>query len=133
MPYKYRVQVLSWSPVYQSPAYDELRAKGVEVVVTQTTPGTTEDELIELMQDFDATIPGVEPFTRHVIERLPRLKIIARSGVGFNSIDVQAAQDSGVIVATTPGANRHAVADHTWGFMLMLAHLIPQNQQIVAN
>jgi len=91
----------------------------------------SEDEIIELMQGFDAVIPGTEPFTRRVIEHLPGLKTIARSGVGFNSIDVQAAQDNGVIVSTTPGANRHAVADHTLGMMIMLAHLIPQNQQMV--
>lgn len=132
MSQNFRVRVLSWSPVLESPPLQELRDKGVEVVVTQTTAHMTEDELIELMRDFDATIPGVEPFTRKVIESLPRLKIISRSGVGFNSIDVQAAEDNGVIVATTPGANRHAVADHTWGFMIMLAHLIPQNQKIVA-
>jgi D-3-phosphoglycerate dehydrogenase len=132
MSQKFRVRILSWSPLGDSPALQDLRDKGVEVVITQTSPGTTEDELIELMRDFDAAIPGVEPFTRKVIESLPRLKIIARSGVGFNSIDVQAAEDNGVVVAITPGANRHAVADHTWGFMIMLAHLIPQNQQVVA-
>lgn len=132
MSQNFRVHVLSWSPVKDSPPLQELRDKGVEIVITQTTAGTTEDELIELMKDFDATIPGVEPFTRRVIEHLPRLKIISRSGVGFNSIDVQAAEDNGVIVATTPGANRHAVADHAWGFMIMMAHLIPQNQKVVA-
>ncbi len=129
---KFRVRVLSWSPLTDSPTLQELRDKGVEVVVTRTTPGTTEEELVELMRDFEAAIPGVEPFTRRVIENLPRLKVISRSGVGFNSIDVQAANDHGIVVATTPGANRHAVADHAWGFIIMLAHLIPQNQKIVA-
>ncbi len=134
MSQKYRVHVLSWSPIAEdNPVLQEWREKGLKFKVTQTIAGTTEDELIELMQNFDATIPGVEPFTRRVIESLPELKVISRSGVGFNSIDVQAAEDKGVTVCTTPGANRQAVADHAWGFMIMLAHLIPQNQRVVAN
>ncbi len=130
---KFRVNLLSWSPLANSTPLDKLRAKGAEVVVTKTSATTTQDQLIEIMQDFDAAIPGTEPFTRYVIERLPRLKIIARSGVGFNSIDLVAAQEHNVIVATTPGANRHAVADHAIGFIIMLAHLMPKNQQMIAN
>lgn len=128
----YRLRILSWTPVSENPAIDELRERGVEVVITRTSAKTTEDELIELLQDFDAVIPGTEPFTRRVIESLPRLKTIARSGVGFNSIDVQAAEERGVVVSITPGANRHAVADHAFGFMIMLARLMPQNQRNVA-
>ena len=129
----FRLRLLSWSPVSTNPAIDWLREKGVEVVITRTTVNTTEDELIELLQDYDAVIPGTEPFTRRVIESLPRLRTIARSGVGFNSIDLEAAQERGVVVSITPGANKHAVADHAFGLIIMLAHQIPANQQMVAN
>jgi D-3-phosphoglycerate dehydrogenase len=61
------------------------------------------------------------------------LKSIARTGVGFDSIDIQAAADNKVVVTTTPGANRHAVADHAIVFMLMLTRLIPANQKMVAD
>lgn len=132
MTQNFRLRILSWSPVSENPAIDELRAKGVEVVITRTTVNTTEDELIELLQDFDASIPGTEPFTRRVIESLPRLKTVARSGVGFNSIDLEAAEERGVVVSITPGANRHAVADHAMGFIIMLAHRMPLNQKMVA-
>ena len=56
----------------------------------------------------------------------PALKLIARSGVGYNSIDVAAAKASRVWVTTTIGSNHDAVADYTLGLILDLARRISQ-------
>lgn len=106
--------------------------KGVEVVVDPGYPGISEEDLIRKVEGFDGVMCGVEPFTRKVIFSLPQLKSIARTGVGFDAIDLEAAEEKNVIVTTTPGANKHAVADHTIAFMIMLAHRFPENTKVVS-
>jgi D-3-phosphoglycerate dehydrogenase / 2-oxoglutarate reductase len=53
--------------------------------------------------------------------RAPRLRIIARHGVGVDTVDLAAARDAGVTVAIAANANRHSVAEHTMWFLLSLA------------
>ncbi len=115
-----------------NPSLEWLRARGCEVVVDPALPGIREDELIARLEGVHAVGCGTEPFTRRVLDSLPELKTIARTGVGFNSIDLVAARERGVAVTITPGANRHAVADHVFAFILMLAHRLPENQATVA-
>lgn len=65
-----------------------------------------------------AWIAGAAPVTAAHLERAPRLRLLARYGVGVDAVDLSAAADRGVIVTNTPGANAEAVADHTVGLML---------------
>ena len=55
-------------------------------------------------------------FDASVFERCPRLRVIARTGVGIDTIDLDAACSAGVVVTTTPGANEETVAEirHHW-------------------
>jgi D-3-phosphoglycerate dehydrogenase len=68
-----------------------------------------------------ASLAGSEPYTRRVIEKAAAagLKVIARAGVGYDAIDLQAATDHGIAVCYAPGTNQEAVAEHA--YMLMLA------------
>jgi D-3-phosphoglycerate dehydrogenase len=50
----------------------------------------------------------------------PRLRIIARHGVGVDEVDLAAAAARGVMVTNTPGANSRAVAEHTLALILAL-------------
>lgn len=92
-----------------------------------------EDELIELIGDQDGVIAGVDEYSRRVIEAAPRLKIIARYGVGYNNVDIAGARERGVTVTVTPGANTIAVAELTFGLMLAIARKIPQYDNGVKN
>src|SRR5919112_1162930 len=90
-------------------------------VRTHRWPGgrPTEEVVIELVQGNDAVIASAaELYTRSVLERADTLKHVARWGVGYETIDVSAASDNGVIVTTTQGSNHWAVADHAWALML---------------
>src|SRR5208283_2803645 len=91
----------------------------------------TVDELVEQADGCVASICGDEPYTDEVFARLPSLRHVARHGVGYNSVDVEAATRHGVIVTVTPGANTEPVADHTFGLMLVLAHRIIRDDQAV--
>ncbi|QJW99526.1 phosphoglycerate dehydrogenase [Frigoriglobus tundricola] len=81
----------------------------------------TEPELLVHLPGCVASLAGSEPYTRAVIAKAAEagLKVIARAGVGYDAVDLQAATDHGVAVCYAPGTNQEAVAEHA--FMLMLA------------
>jgi len=63
--------------------------------------------------------------SREVMEGSPRLVIVAAHGVGYNNVDLQAADDLGILVTNLPGCNSDAVAEFTIGLMLGLMRHIP--------
>ena len=85
------------------------------------------DELLALCADAAGAIVSTDPFTAAVLRDSPGLQVIARVGVGVDSIDMNAATELGVAVATTPGANESTVADHAVALMLALLRRIPAN------
>ncbi len=92
-----------------------------------TGPIGSEDKLIAALDGVDATVAGGEPYTRRVLETAKSLKHIARWGVGFDRVDLEAATEQGVLVTTTQGANDWGVADHAVSLMLGLGHLVAAN------
>jgi phosphoglycerate dehydrogenase-like enzyme len=80
----------------------------------------TPAELLELAAGCVGAIVSTDPFDADVLAALPALRVIARVGVGLDSIDLDAATANGVAVTVTPGANEATVADHTVGMMLGL-------------
>ena len=93
----------------------------------------TEDDLISLIEGVDGIISGSHPFTRRVISAADNLKIISRTGAGFDTIDLEAASERGIIVTTTPEANSESVAELAMGLMLGVARHIPQGDRNVRN
>ncbi|MFJ2401223.1 phosphoglycerate dehydrogenase [Streptomyces xanthochromogenes] len=83
--------------------------------------------LSDLVGSVDAIVAGTERFGREVFEAAPRLRVVGRTGVGYDNIDVAAATAHGVAVCPTPGVNRQSVAEHTMGLLLSLARGIAQN------
>jgi phosphoglycerate dehydrogenase-like enzyme len=98
-----------------------LRGAGFEPVFPPRVGQLTEDELLACLKDIPATIAGSEPYSRRVLEAHPQLRVIARSGVGYDAVDLQAATERGVAVTTTPGTNQDSVAEHTFALILALA------------
>jgi len=87
--------------------------------------GLKEDELIELVPEFDALmVRSQTKITRAVIEAASKLQIVGRAGVGVDNIDVPAATERGVIVVNSPGGNTVAVAELTLAMMLDLVRRI---------
>jgi D-3-phosphoglycerate dehydrogenase len=87
--------------------------------------------LADVLAPVDAVIAGTDAFPADVIQAASRLKIIARTGVGYDNIDVDAATQRDVVVCTTPGANRESVAEHVLALILNCARAIPQNIEAV--
>lgn len=105
-----------------------LPASQFELVEAQCT---TEEEVIRAAHDADALLNQYAPITRKVIERLERCQVIARYGVGVNTIDLQAATDKGIYVANVPDYCRDEVADHALALMLSwLRKIVVAHQEI---
>jgi D-3-phosphoglycerate dehydrogenase len=83
------------------------------------------DQLISALTAADAVIAGAEPYPRNVIKALPKLRAIARSGVGYDAIDLAACDRAGIVVMTTPGVNHHSVAEHTLALLFGVARDFP--------
>jgi len=81
-------------------------------------------ELREEVAEADGWIAGVERIDREVIESATRLRVIARYGVGVESVDLRAAAERGIVVTNTPGANSGAVAELVIGMIFALARRI---------
>lgn len=112
-----------------------LSAAGFELVYPPAARQMTEAELSSLLPGCVASLAGSEPYTRPVIEAGAKagLKVIARAGVGYDAVDVQAATDNGVIVCYAPGSNHEAVGEHTLLLILALAkNLLMQDAETKA-
>jgi len=108
---------------------EKLAAAGWTVLDAPDGMRADEDRLIELLRGVDATVAGSEPYTRRVLKAATSLKHIARWGVGFDRVDLDAATDEGVLVTTAQGANDWGVADHAVALMLGLGHLLVSNHR----
>lgn len=79
----------------------------------------TENELKNIISEYDGIIAGLDPFNRDVLSRAKKLKIIARRGIGVDNIDLQYCKEHGIIVTNTPIPEEHvAVAEFTLGLIL---------------
>ena len=95
-------------------------------------PITHEPDLWSRIDDLKAKLADTEALvvrnrtqvTRDLIEAAPKLKVIARAGVGLDNIDIEAADANGIVVAAALGINAVAVAEHTLGLALSLARSI---------
>ncbi|MCX6222367.1 MAG: phosphoglycerate dehydrogenase [Bacteroidia bacterium] len=97
-----------------------LEAAGIEYLINPIGRKLKEDELAEMITDFDVLIAGTELITDKVMSRANKLKLISRVGVGLDGVDLLAAERRGIQVCYTPEAPAPAVTELTIGLMLSL-------------
>ncbi len=93
-----------------------LREAGCEVVFGD--PHHDPEELGPVLGEAAAWIAGTAPVTAELLSLAPALKVVARYGVGFDAVDLRAAEERGVLVTNTPGANSDSVADLALALLL---------------
>ena len=96
-------------------------------------PNLWEDrnKLIEVIKDAEAlVVRNRTKVTAEVIAAAPKLKVIARAGVGLDNIDISAADKAGVVVVAGLGANAVAVAELTLSLALALSRNIAEQDKI---
>ncbi len=91
----------------------------------------TADELREVLPEVDAMLAGGEQMTAELMDLAPRLRVIARTGVGYDLIDVAAATARRIAVVITPGTNHGSVAEQTFALLLALTRSIVSNDRLL--
>jgi len=99
---------------------EQLEAAGIEYLINPIGRKLKEDELADMVSDFDVLIAGTEHITDKVMSRGSRLKLISRVGIGLDGVDLMSAEKRGIQVSYTPDAPAPAVAELTIGLMLSL-------------
>jgi D-3-phosphoglycerate dehydrogenase / 2-oxoglutarate reductase len=98
-----------------------LEERRLELVLPEIVQQPSEEDLIEIIGDFDGMIAGDDPLSARVLEHAKRMRIIAKWGVGIDGIDLDAARALGIPVMNTPGVFGGEVADIALGYVVMLA------------
>ena len=80
---------------------DLLEKSKIEYLINPLNRKLTEDELINMINDFDAVIAGTDKITEKVINSTTKLKHISRVGIGVDSVDLIAAKKKGIKVSFT--------------------------------
>ena len=80
-----------------------------------------QSDFVKAVKDVDALIIRSDKANREVIQAADNLKIIVRAGAGYDNIDLEAANEKGIVAMNTPGQNSNAVAELAIGMMVYLA------------
>ena len=117
------------------PAWQTLPA-GTQVEVF-SSPAADEDELVRRLAPFDVVVAMRErtAFPARVIERLPRLRLLASTGLRNAAIDLDACRRAGIVTTGARGARsaRGSTAETAWALILALAkQVLPSHQALRA-
>lgn len=100
-------------------AYRLLQEQGFSIRLSQqAAPYWTYEQYCGVIREVDALIAGLDTLDERIFSMAPRLRIVARMGVGFDGVDLEAARRRGIYVTTTRGGNAVSVAEQTVGMML---------------
>jgi D-3-phosphoglycerate dehydrogenase len=79
----------------------------------------------------EAIVIRTQPLTAALIDRAPRLRIVSRHGVGYDSVDLAALEARGIPLAIAGNANARAVAEHAMALILAAAkRLLPSDRAV---
>ena len=108
--------------------------QGFDVTYREDSAPLSEDEMQDALRDYDGVLATLgDRFTADVFGKvgMPRCKMLANFGVGYNHIDVDAAKAAGLQVSNTPGAVTDATADIAMTLMLMAARRAGEGERLV--
>ena len=108
--------------------------EGFDVTYREDSAPLSEDEMQDALRDYDGVLATLgDRFTADVFGKvgMPRCKMLANFGVGYNHIDVDAAKAAGLQVSNTPGAVTDATADIAITLMLMAARRAGEGERLV--
>jgi D-3-phosphoglycerate dehydrogenase len=89
--------------------------------------GADRSKLLPALADVDAVIVrSATKIDAEAIAAAPRLRVVARAGVGLDNVDVEAATKAGVMVVNAPSSNIVSAAEHAVALLLALARNVPQ-------
>ena len=88
--------------------------------------GPDREKLLAAVPEADALlVRSATTVDAEVLAAAPKLKIVARAGVGLDNVDVDSATERGVLVVNAPTSNIHSAAEHALALLLSAARQIP--------
>ena len=112
----------------------ELKKAGIDVKLNPFGTRLSQDQVIELLgKDTVGIVAGLESLNATVLQSATALKVIARVGVGLDSVDLTTAAKLGITVLNTPDAPTSAVAELTIGHILGLLRNIAATDRQIRN
>jgi D-3-phosphoglycerate dehydrogenase len=107
-----------------SPAGIALLESGFEI---RQADGADRGQLLAALADADAVIiRSATIIDAEALEHAPKLRVVARAGVGLDNVDVAAATRAGVMVVNAPTSNIVSAAEHAVALLLASARNVPQ-------
>jgi glyoxylate reductase len=111
----------------------------LKILATKRLPGDAWDELGDveigpldgLRDDVEAIVVSGDRVDDSVLDRFPRLRLVANYGVGYDPVDVEACRERGVAVTNTPGVLDAATADVAIGLMLAVRRRLVEGDALV--
>ena len=116
-----RFNVVMTAPGLAAPAVRLLEEAGCAIHYMPPYPGAEAVAARAAEVQADAILCRQGRVDGPVMDASPRLRIVARHGVGMDEVDLAAARDRGLLVTRAPGSNTEAVAEHTLALILALA------------
>jgi D-3-phosphoglycerate dehydrogenase len=106
-------------------AESTVAALGDEIEV-RWVDGPDREKLLAAVPEADALlVRSATTVDAEVLAAAPKLKIVARAGVGLDNVDVESATERGVLVVNAPTSNIHSAAEHALALLLSAARQIP--------
>lgn len=105
-----------------------------DVTVRQMTLPLSRPEVTESLRNFDLVLPTLRDIYdagAFAAVARPRARMLGNFGVGYNHIDVAAAEAAGIVVSNTPGAVTDATADIAMMLILMVARRAGEGERLV--
>ena len=90
-----------------------------------------EEDVIKACANADGILLNQAPMTERVIKTLNKCRVISRYGIGYDNVDIKAAEEAGIWVTNVPGYCTEEVAEHVLGLLLSCVRAIPEKDRAV--
>lgn len=110
---------------------DRLREAGFQTVDPPGAGTLGPEDLLRWLPGCSAVVAGGEGFSAEVVAAAEGLRVIARVGVGYDAVDLRAADARGVVVTITPGTNHESVAEQAFALLLAVARRVATNDRTI--
>ena len=92
-----------------------------------------DQDIIEAIGDAEIIFTNKTPLSKEVLKKVPSVKYIGVLATGFNIVDIQTAEELGLVVTNVPGYSTIAVAQLTLALLLEMCHHVGEHSQAVKN
>ncbi len=104
---------------------------GFETIDPPGADALTEAQMREFLPQSDAIVAGGEPISPDCLALCSRLRVIARTGVGYDAVDLESANKNAIAVTITPGTNQDSVAEQAFALMLGVFRQVAINDRLI--